>query len=91
MSDCENLREPLDDLFKERGWDYGVKLDTAAECMWGCEVRITPRPNQHGVPDRSFVTLSVGGSPEEVMARAVADAVKWVNSSKEALLDGNGI
>lgn len=56
----------LDELAEQRGADYGVKLETAYECGWSCEIRWTAEPNTPG-PDESIVFYAAGGTPEDCM------------------------
>lgn len=42
------------------GFDWGIKLETAAECAWSAEIRITPDPNHHGTADISTVIFMAG-------------------------------
>ena len=78
MADMEHTIEALTDLAAEHGADWDLEIDTAHECSWACRVRITPKPNDHGRPDRSFVTYATGGvTPEQVAGEAVGDALAW--------------
>lgn len=66
----------LDKQAREYGYEYGINLQIARYCAWSCEVRITPKPNEHDTPDRSFVTFAVGGSTaREVLEQAAVDAL----------------
>lgn len=72
----DDLAEICDDL----GYDYGVRAETASECAWAAEVRVTQQPNLEGRPDRSYVTYAVGGaSADHVIDQAAADMLDWLD------------
>jgi hypothetical protein len=66
------------------GFDYAIKIEVGPDWGWVCEVRITPKPNDHGHPDRSLVTYSAGNATAWAVAQsAVHDALKWFGEWKE--------
>lgn len=74
----DELADVLDAITRLHGADWGIETDTAAECGWGATARITPRPNQRGVSDRSLVAYVGGGAtPNEVVRRAVRDVIRF--------------
>jgi len=71
-TECEDLLAPLNLLCRQKGFDWGAKLDVAAECAWAAEVRVTIKPNVPLRPDRSYVTFAAGGEDaSDALARAV--------------------
>jgi len=77
--DAERFLDRLDKLCRVRGFDWGVRADTATDCAWAAEVRVTPDPNHHGRPDRSVVTYSAGGgTAETAVRRAAAEMLSWL-------------
>lgn len=72
--------EAIADLCNERGWDWSIRADVAADSVWGAEVRVTPNPNNPDAPDRSFVTYAVGGeTAEDAIGRALAEMRRWID------------
>ena len=66
MSYAMKLESVLSGLAERHGWDYGVKFESAYECAWSAELRITKKPNDHGSMDVSEVYFLTGlASPEE--------------------------
>lgn len=81
---CDDLTFELAEMCDERGWDFGVRIDTAAECAWSAEVRVTRAPNSPDGPDRSMVTFNAGGGDAvDALAPAVEDMLNWLNASRD--------
>lgn len=77
--------EELDDLCREHGWDYAIKIEVASECAWSCEVRVTREPNKRGQADVSQVWFVTGaGGPSEAMGKAIAAAMAGLDALVEA-------
>src|SRR5437588_12999008 len=70
MTKLRQLEEMLCNFAEELGLDWSIKFTVAWECMWDCELRIAPKPNQHDGPDVSTVfLLAAGNDPEELAAK----------------------
>ena len=61
MRKLRMLEEALSTAAKDYGIDWSIETDVAHECLWGMEVRITPKPNTKEAPDISTVLLIGGG------------------------------
>jgi len=48
MSYVSKLEDVLYDLANKNGWDWGIKFESAHECGWSAELRITRKPNDGG-------------------------------------------
>jgi hypothetical protein len=66
----------LDSVCLQRGWDYGVRLTTAAESPWSAEVSVTCQPLRSDA-HRSMVSVHAEQDPGDALAQAVADALEW--------------
>lgn len=68
----------------QRGAEVGLKLDVVTECLWGGELRYTPKPNNPDGPDRSYVFYSAGEkNPEETTRKLLYDFLSWQESIQE--------
>jgi hypothetical protein len=60
-------------------YDGTIKLDTASECCWSCEVRLS-LTNPDNAPARSMTFYAVAGDTPETVASAVLGDVKhWLD------------
>ena len=76
INKLHELEGLLEDAVEKHGIDWGIKCDTANECAWGIEVRITRHPNVPSRPDDSRVLFAGGFSgPEEAAAALVQPVV----------------
>lgn len=78
MPELWDYEEVLERLAQEHDLDWAIKCDTAHECAWAVELRITRNPNSPTGPDRSLVFYSAGADSPldgvmEVFAAAAAD------------------
>lgn len=60
---------------EDHGIDWGIKADTAHECGWCVEVRVTDSPNADG-PDESRVWMAAGGGDPQDCAQRLYPVVK---------------
>ena len=73
------IRRQLDRIHSTSGWDFAIKIETAAHCAWSAEIRVTPHPHREDGPDRSFVVFATGGlSPAAVLSEAYEDLRGWL-------------
>ena len=76
----ETLLSRLDEAVTARGGDWATHLETAAECAWTAEVRVTRFPNVRGDVDRSAVFYHTGGEAEDALVPALTAALAEVEA-----------
>jgi len=91
VTDAEAVLHRLDASCRLRGFDWGARADTAMDCAWSAEVRVTPQPNHPGRPDRSVVTYSAGGATADgAVRRAALEMLGWLETDAVATLGLTG-
>lgn len=82
------LADRLEAAAEEARFDYAIRVDVARECLWACEVRITPHPHAPGA-DRSLVAYVAGSpTPEAAADVAVEEALHWLTQAQRDWPEG---
>lgn len=77
--DSDEVWELLQSLCESKGWEFGIKMDTAYECMWACEIRITPKPFAEDRADRSYVVFKAAGTDtDSLLTTTYTELMDWL-------------
>ena len=85
-----HMQEALEDALGDSDAEYAFRLEFGRGYSWSCDLRITPKPNDHDHADRSFVSYVVGAAdPEDAALEAVEDALTWLKERQQDNADAS--